>query len=256
MRGLQGKIAIVTGATGILGVAIARRLAAEGATVVATSRRSSKAERVLQDNDLQSSCLAVELDLLDAQSIRTLVEIVCQRAGVPSILVANATCRENISHAFNEFTSGDFSSLIGVDVAGHCLLAREMVRALSGSPGSVIFMSSVYGTIGVDHRIYPPGFLATPVHYAAAKGAAISTVRWLAAYWGSNRIRVNSIAAGGVVSERNRRDEFVEKYSAKTMLGRMASAEEIASTVAFLASDEASYITGTCIAVDGGFSSW
>ncbi len=256
MRGLNGKIAIVTGATGILGVAIARRLAAEGATVVATSRQRSNAERVLQDNDLQSSCVAGELDLSDSHNIRALVEFVCQKAGVPSILVANATCRENISRTFSEFTSGDFSSLMSVDVAGHCLLAREMARVLSGNPGSMIFMSSVYGMIGVDHRIYPPGFMPTPVHYAAAKGAAISAVRWLAAYWGCNRIRVNSIAAGGVVSDRNRRDEFLEQYSAKTMLGRMASAEEIASAVAFLASDEASYITGTCMAVDGGFSSW
>ncbi len=104
--------------------------------------------------------------------------------------------------------------------------------------------------------IYPPGMASTPVQYAAVKGAALGLTRWLAAFWGARAVRVNAVVAGGIASGERQPEEFVRAYSRKTMLGRMASADEIASAVAFLASQEASYVTGECLVVDGGFSAW
>jgi NAD(P)-dependent dehydrogenase (short-subunit alcohol dehydrogenase family) len=256
MRGLQGKIALVTGATGILGRAIIKRLAAEGVIVIATSRNLARAQQMLQEQGLDHSCFAGELDLSDTASIEKLVASVSSEPGPPTIVIASASCRDGLSVPFPDVTHQLFTNVFDTDIAGHCMLIRAVVGALDGRSASVIFLSSIYGLMGVDQGIYPPGFLSTPVQYAATKGAAISAARWLAAFWGSKGTRVNVVSAGGVSSHRNDNDDFVKRYSAKTMLGRMASADEIASAVSFLASDEASYITGECLVVDGGLSAW
>jgi NAD(P)-dependent dehydrogenase (short-subunit alcohol dehydrogenase family) len=98
--------------------------------------------------------------------------------------------------------------------------------------------------------------LPTPVQYAAVKAAAEGATRWLAAMWGERGVRVNALVPGGVASTQRQSEEFVKRYSEKTMLRRMATAEEVASAAAFLASDEASYITGQCLVVDGGLTAW
>jgi NAD(P)-dependent dehydrogenase (short-subunit alcohol dehydrogenase family) len=255
VRGLQDRIALVTGATGILGRSIATRLAAEGATVVASSRDRSKAERMLEQEKLKHS-VAAQLDLSQAASITELVRRLSTAPGLPTIVVANATCRDGGFPSFHDITHESFFDLFKCDVAGHFLLVREILEALSGKPASVVFLSSVYALVGVDHRIYPAELLATVPQYASAKAGAIAMARWLAAFFGSTGTRVNVVAAGGIASDRNSNEQFLERYSAKTMLGRMASADEIASAVAFLASDEASYITGECLVVDGGLSAW
>src|SRR5262249_14356983 len=126
----------------------------------------------------------------------------------------------------------------------------------AGGAASFVLMSSIYGVVGVDHGIYPEGMAHTPVTYAAAKGATISMCRWLAALWGVRGVRVNAVIAGGVRSAQRQNEEFVRNYSSKTMLGRMAMPDEIANAVAFLASEESAYITGQCLAVDGGFTAW
>jgi NAD(P)-dependent dehydrogenase (short-subunit alcohol dehydrogenase family) len=96
----------------------------------------------------------------------------------------------------------------------------------------------------------------TPVQYSAVKAAAEGATRWLAAAWGERGVRVNALVAGGVASKQRQSSEFVKRYSEKTMLCRMALADEVASAAAFLASDEASYITGHCLVVDGGLTAW
>jgi NAD(P)-dependent dehydrogenase (short-subunit alcohol dehydrogenase family) len=112
----------------------------------------------------------------------------------------------------------------------------------------------------VDQGLYPEGMATAPVQYAAVKAAALGTTRWLAALWGERGVRVNALASGGVSSKDKDKarqpKEFVKNYSAKTMLRRMASPEEVASAAAFLASDESSYVTGQCLVVDGGLTAW
>jgi NAD(P)-dependent dehydrogenase (short-subunit alcohol dehydrogenase family) len=135
--------------------------------------------------------------------------------------------------------------------------------------GSIIFLSSIYGIVGNDQRIYeganlpqlyagvPSGKQTIYSHavYPAAKGAVISLTRYLAAYWGTRSIRVNCISPGGLAHP-GENDEFVKRYSQRVPLGRKAGLDEVNGAVVFLASDEASYITGHNLVVDGGWTAW
>jgi NAD(P)-dependent dehydrogenase (short-subunit alcohol dehydrogenase family) len=257
MKGLKDRIALVTGATGLLGGAIATRLAAEQATVAIASRDLSKAEQWVQRQEKTGGrYLPVQLDLTSEPSIQACLDRIVEQAGVPTILVANASLREGVGVPFEKLTHDSFTSLFEVDIAGHVLLLRQSVDRLAGQPASIVFLSSIYGQAGVDHRIYPEGMSPTPVQYAAVKAAAEGATRWLAALWGERGVRVNALVPGGVASAQRQSQEFVKRYSGKTMLRRMATAEEVASAAAFLASDEASYITGHCLVVDGGLTAW
>ena len=259
MRGLKGRLALVTGATGLLGSAIASRLAAEEATVIICSREVEKAKKWIEDNsaDRSGKYLPIQLDLAAEQSVRSGVDSIAKSIGAPSIVIANASLRDGLAAPIGEITQESFTHLFGVDVAGHFLLVREIVDRLPERDlASIVFLSSIYAEVGVDHSMYPQGMSPTPVQYAAVKSAALSMTRWLAAFWGKRGVRVNAVIAGGIRSPQRQSDEFVRNYSSKTMLGRMASAEEIANAVVFLASDEASYVTGQCLVVDGGFTAW
>jgi len=257
MRGLKGRVALVTGATGLLGTAIATRLAAEEAIVAVASRNLAKANLWVDERKgTGGQYLPVQLDLADQSSIRNCLDRLVEQAGVPSVVVANASLREGVNLPFGSITHDSFVKLLSVDIAGHVLLLQQNVERLAGQPASMVFLSSIYARAGVDHSIYPEGMAPTPVQYAAVKAAAEGATRWLAAAWGRRGVRVNALVAGGIASPQRQPAEFVKRYSEKTMLGRMASVEEVANAVAFLASDEASYITGHCLVVDGGLTAW
>jgi NAD(P)-dependent dehydrogenase (short-subunit alcohol dehydrogenase family) len=257
MKGLEGRVALVTGATGLLGSAIAERLAAEGSVVAVASRETSKSRRWVKGKKTPGALyFPVKLDLANVKSIRDCLKQAATHASAPSIIIANASFRNGLSIRFDDLTHEHFENLFGVDIAGHVLLLREAVKLLAGRSASFVFLSSIYAQAGVDHRIYPDGMAPTPVQYAAVKAAAQGVTRYLAALWGELGVRVNALVPGGVASSGRQSKAFVETYSARTMLRRMASADEVANAAAFLASDESSYITGQCLVVDGGLTAW
>jgi len=260
VRGLRGRIALVTGATGLIGGQIARRLAADGARVNIASRTYERARQWIESNagEAASGFLPCEMDLMDSSSIKRSFEEMARSNAMPTIMIAAASLREGLATSPEALQHEHFTRLFASDIAGHYFCASEIVNRMGENQTgvSLVWLSSIYAEVGVDHRIYPEGMAPTPIQYAAAKSAVSGLVAYLAAQWGRRGVRVNAVVSGGVRLPDRQPGDFVEKYSEKTMLGRMGTADEIASAALFLASDEASYVTGTCLVVDGGFTRW
>ncbi len=258
MRGLKDKVAVVTGGKGLIGSAVNLRLAEEGAIVGVGSRSLEGAEAwCAEQAPADGKLVPLQLDVGDSTSIDAAFERMEELAGKVTILVATAVPLEALPVPFDEMSHEHFSRLMEVDVAGNFIAARTLVDRLDGgTSASIVLFSSIYGSAAVDQGIYPEGMMHSPVHYAASKAAVQGVTRYLASMWGPRGVRANAVVSGGVRSKARQNDEFVARYAAKTMLGRMAEPEEVAAAAVFLASQDASYITGTCVDVEGGFLAW
>ena len=122
--------------------------------------------------------------------------------------------------------------------------------------GTIVNIASIYGMVGADQRIYGNTKINSPVSYAVAKGGIINLTRYLAAYWHKKNIRVNTLTPGGVLDKKFQKQNFIEKYSQKTILGRMANRDGYNGAILFLMSDASSYMTGSNLVIDGGWTAW
>ena len=162
------------------------------------------------------------------------------------------------TNRFETFPFDAWQKALGVNVTGMFLCAQACsVPMLEANRGVIINVSSTYGLVGPDQRLYQregqPGQYK-PVTYTVAKAAVLGLTRYLATYFANTGIRFNTLTPGGVFADHD--EEFVRRYSAKTVLGRMAEADEMSSALLFLASDASSYMTGANLVVDGGWTAW
>ena len=241
---LQGKVAVVTGAARGIGLAIAQRFVQEGARVVLADRLAAEAET--EAARLGGAALAVHTDVGDAGEVRRLVARTVESFGRLDCMVSNAAVQAEIP--FLDLTEQEFDRVIRVNLKG-CFLcgqiaARHMVE--TGTRGTIINMSSVNAVVA--HPVL--------VHYAASKGGIAMLTKGMAVSLAPHGIRVNAIGPGTVNTPINANffsmPGMIDRFLMRTPLGRIAEADEIASVAAFLASDEASYVTGTTIYADGG----
>lgn len=253
---LTGRVAIVTGAAGLLGRRHCAALADAGATVVAAD---------LSDVDGFESTVAV--DITDPVSLEAARDYVLSAHGRIDVLVNNAAINDMVEHAAEDVEAGRFEvfpldvwrRVLDVNITGTFLASQVLgaVMAEAGS-GSIVNVASTYGVNGPDQRLYlrPDGTRAlwkSPA-YPTTKGAVIAFTRYLAAYWGDRGVRVNTLTPGGV--ENGQEGWFVDAYAERTMLGRMAAPDDYRGALVFLASDASAYMTGTNLVVDGGWTAW
>jgi glucose 1-dehydrogenase len=241
---LQGKVAIVTGAARGIGLAIAQRFVKEGARVALADRLA--AEVTTEAERLGPAALAIPTDVGDASEVRRMVARAVERFGQLDCMVANAAVQAEIP--FLDLTEEEFDRVIRVNLKGTFLCgqtaARHMVQ--TGTRGTIINMSSVNAVVA--HPVL--------VHYAASKGGIGMLTKGMAVSLAPHGIRVNGIGPGTVNTPINANffsmPGMIDRFLMRTPLGRIAEADEIASVAVFLASDEASYVTGTTIYADGG----
>ncbi len=264
---MSGKVAVVTGAVGILGQRFCRGLAEFGANVALVdldlNRCVSLAEELERDYGI--SALGVACDVSDPASVSEMVKCVVTRLGAIHILHNNAASKSADLDAFfartEEYSLSEWRKIMSVNVDGMFLVAQavgnEMQKQATG--GSIIQTASIYGIVSSDKRIYEGSFylgrqISNPAVYSTSKAAVVGLTRYLAANWGDAGIRVNALVPAGVESGQN--DTFKARYSARVPLGRMAQADEMVGALIYLASDASSYVTGHCLIVDGGLSAW
>ncbi|HVZ34546.1 MAG TPA: SDR family oxidoreductase [Polyangiaceae bacterium] len=264
---LAGKVAIVTGALGLLGREHCAALAAAGAHVVASDLNDdgcgALARRLSEAHGVES--LGVGADVASPSALDELRNRVLDRFGSIDVLVNNAAIDDKFSSEsaaqsrFEQYPLERFRRLLEVNVLGVFLCCQRLgqVMAERGS-GSIINVASTYGVVAPDQSLYrrPDGsqrFFKGPA-YPASKGALLQLTRFLAAYWGAAGVRVNALSPGGV--ENGQGEQFVERYSERTPLGRMARPADYAGALVFLASDASAYMTGSNLVIDGGFTIW
>jgi len=247
---LEGKAAVVTGSSRGIGRAIAIKLAKEGANVVVNSRKKTSAQEVVDEikkMGCKGKAIAVEGDVSKVETAKRLVDAAVKEFGSLDIFVNNAGV---ISYAnFLDLSVKDWDALMAVDLKGVFLCsqaaARQMIK--QGNGGKIINISSIAGFIGF-HNL---------PHYCAAKAGVIELTKQMALELASHRINVNSIGPGAIQTDMTKDIEDdpkqLKQILARIPMGRLGQPEEIANVAAFLASDEASYVTGETIFVDGGW---
>lgn len=268
MFDLTDRVALVTGGAGLLGEQFCRTLAAAGARVAVLDIRHHRAQQVAQGiaREFHPDALALGTDITHPQQVQQAVEQVMQRWGRVDILVNSAALDPKVgaggqvaaSDAFEEFPLELWEQALRVNLTGMFLITQAVARHMKAQGrGSIINLCSTYGLVGPDQRIYqrpgqPPQF--KPVYYSVTKAAVLGFTRYLAAYYAGTQIRVNALTPGGV--EHQQDPEFIARYSARTILGRMARKDELNAALLFLASDASSYMTGANLVVDGGWTAW
>jgi NAD(P)-dependent dehydrogenase (short-subunit alcohol dehydrogenase family) len=265
--GLDGRVAVVTGALGNLGPVWAEGLLEAGATVVGLdlpSARPNDAFLGLQAAYGASRLVLIAASVTEREALVAARDQILSQHGVPHVLVNNAGVDQPPSatgggYRLDEIPFDVNRRIFEVNALGLFQAAQifgtEMVRA---GRGSVINIGSLYASVSPDPRFYDhivsdPPFLKPPA-YGASKAAVVNLTKYLATAWGPHGVRVNTLSPGGVLGAQD--ESFKRKFCDRVPLGRMAVYADLIGPLQFLASDASAYVTGAELRVDGGFTAW
>ena len=257
---LTDKTVILTGAAGYLAGNYADGLSQSGANVVLADinyQGCKKLEHKIREK-YDVDPLSVKLDLTQSKSINNLVSKITKKYSDIDVLINNAAYQGTPkirTAGFENLTLETWNEAISVNLTGIFLLSQQIGKIMKNQKfGNIINISSIYGIVGADQRIYGKSGQNSAVFYAATKGAVLNLTRYLASFWNRTGIRVNTFSPGGVENKQDK--NFVKNYSKKTMIGRMARNDEYVGALIFLASDASLYMTGSNLIIDGGWTAW
>ena len=262
---LENKTAIVTGALGLIGKEHCRALSEAGANVVVADFDQIKCEEFAKT--LTTKSIGQQIDVTSPDSIKILRDKVLDNFNHIDILVNNAAINDMFENPkaaselskFENYPLELWQKSVDVNLTGVFLCSQVLGSEMAKQgKGSIINIASTYGITAPDQSLYVQkdgmqSFYKPPA-YSATKGAVIMFTKYLAAYWGKNGVRVNTLSPGGVENSQDK--FFIEKYSAKTPIGRMAKPTDYKGALIFLASDASCYMTGANLVVDGGWTAW
>jgi NAD(P)-dependent dehydrogenase (short-subunit alcohol dehydrogenase family) len=256
---VRDKVVVLTGGLGQLGRQFTNALMEGGAKVAVLDAKT--------DNPSSSeNVLNLQVDVTNRTSIESALAEVTAAWGVPHALINNAALdsppnapAEEVG-PFETYPEDSWDKVMAVNVKGVMLCCQVVGGAMANEGrGSIVNISSIYGVVSPDQRIYDfrrknGATFFKPVAYSASKSALLNLTRYLATYWAPNGVRVNTLTFAGVFN--NQPEEFLEGYCAKVPLGRMAREDEYNGAIVFLVSDASSYMTGSNLVIDGGFTAW
>jgi NAD(P)-dependent dehydrogenase (short-subunit alcohol dehydrogenase family) len=254
---LAGRAILVAGGAGYLGLPACELMGRLGARIAVADidpARLAAAETAIREAGAPE-VLALPLDIGEEDSILACVRAVTERFGTLSGLV-NATFGST-ARTFDALTAAEFDRANRLNLTGSFVLARAAAGAM-GEGGSIVLYASMYGLVAPVPANYPEGMAPNPIEYGAGKAGIVQMVRYMAAHFGRRGIRVNAVAPGPFPHRATQDGSagFMANLERSTMLGRIGRRDELAGPTSFLLADAASYITGQCLSVDGGWTAW
>jgi len=264
---VKNKNIVLTGSSGRLGQEYANFLSDAGANMIlididnkSNSKLSSQIKRKYKSNSNYYTC-----DITKKDELEKISKLIIKEYSIIDGLINNAGFttsfakkekKSSYSSSFEDFPLELWNQTLSVNLTGTFLCCQEFGRQMmKQKKGSIINIASHYGLIAPDQRIYGNSGLNLPISYAASKSGILNLTRYLASYWRGKNIRVNTLTPGGVLDKKLQSKEFIKKYSEKTILNRLANPDEYNAAILFLISDASSYMTGSNLIIDGGWTS-
>ena len=241
---LDNKVIIVTGGLGLIGKEIVKDISNKGGIAVTLD--------IAVEDDLQNHFL--NCDIRELQSIRDAILKVMDHFGRIDGLVNNAYPRtSDWGVDFEVLTAESLNTNVNWQLNSYILFCQQVILEMKKQGfGAIVNIASIYGVVGNDFSIYEGTKITPPAPYAAIKGGLINFTRFLASKYGKDNIRANVVSPGGIYD--NQPDAFVQAYNNRVPMKRMGLADDIAPAVSFLLSEQAKYITGQNLVVDGGWT--
>ena len=264
---LDGAVAVLTGSLGKLGPMWAGALLDAGACVMGLDHPDQKPGEAfirLQKHYGEERIRLTSADVCNRADLEKACDL-CQNVfGIPTILVNNAGIDQPPDQPGGGYRLEDIPldvnrRVFEVNTLGLFLVSQVFGRVMvKAGRGSIINIGSLYASVAPDSRFYEhiqsdPPFLKPPA-YGASKAAVVNLTRYLATLWASSGVRVNTLSPGGVLGGQD--DDFKRKFCERVPMGRMATEQDLRGPLLFLASEASSYVTGTELVVDGGFTAW
>jgi len=243
MFSLKDKIIVVTGGQGLLGKEIISRLTAAGATAISADLA------VKQEDGLN-----VFLDITSEASVNGVIKTVVKKYGRLDGWVNNAYPRtKDWGNKLENIAFESWRNNVDMHLNGYFLCSKAALEQMKGQGwGSLVNMSSIYGVVAPDFTVYEGTEMTMPAAYSAIKGGLVNLTRYFAAYYGPFQVRANSVSPGGIFD--NQPNTFVDNYNRKVPLRKMGLPGDVSAAIHFLLSDDAAYVTGHNLMVDGGWS--
>ena len=265
---LTGRVAVITGGLGQLGQRFALALTTYGAKVclVDISDYNTGKTNLINKAVEEGKIFSFKADITNKESVQAVASRIANEVGPVHILINNAAidappgaaASENVP--FEEYSLDSLYKMIDVNIVGTFICCQIFGKSMAdNSKGSIINISSIYGLLSPNQTIYEykrknGEKWFKPVGYSVTKSAILNLTRYLATYWATRGVRVNTLSPAGIFN--NQDQEFLTAYCSHIPIARMADANELNGAVVFLSSDASSYMTGANLVIDGGWTAW
>jgi NAD(P)-dependent dehydrogenase (short-subunit alcohol dehydrogenase family) len=252
---VAGRVVVITGGCGLIGREVVKHFTERGAKVVIADIPAAQPQSFGQSVGHGATGYAV--DVSKAEEVRKLLASVLADHGRVDVLINNHQFKPAgfLEAKPETFPEELWDAVINVNLKGTFLTCRDFGnQMLQQGNGSIINFASTYGVVSSNPALYTGNSLGNPLAYTASKGGVVMLTKYLGAYWAARGVRVNAVTPHGVWNHHE--EAFVARFSAMSPMKRLSRADEVMGAVLYLASDASSYVTGSNLLVEGGWTAW